>query len=339
MSKVTGRAKGGVARAKHLTPSQRKAIARRAAAMRWDIEELPRAVCSSDNTPLRIADQTLDAYVLEDGTRVLSQAGFLRALGRNKRAAMRSVEVPPMLQGIGLEPYLTPSILEKSRPISFTTPYGTRANGYRAELLPEVCEVYLKARDAGTLSPNQRKVAKQAEILMRGLATVGIIALVDEATGYQDWRAKNALAEILERFIAKELQPWVKTFPDDFYRQIFRLRGLEYPRDPIRRPQYFGIITNDVVYKRLAPGVLDELKRVTPQDENGRPKYRLFRHLTSNVGYPKLREHLGSVVTIMKLSDEWDGFMEKIDRIHPRYNSQLPMILQYNPDDDDGKGL
>jgi hypothetical protein len=71
------------------------------------------------------------------------------------------------------------------------------ASGYRADLLPIVCEVYLQARDAAVLPPNQQHVAKQADILMRGLAHVGIIALVDEATGYQEFRAKDALSRIL----------------------------------------------------------------------------------------------------------------------------------------------
>ncbi len=124
---------------------------------------------------------------------------------------------------------------------------------------------------------------------------MGIIALVDEATGYQDLRAKNALAKILEAFIAKELQAWVYTFPEDFYRELFRLRDLEFPKDTVKKPQYFGHLTNDIVYKRLAPGVLNELKRLTPRDEKGRRKHKYFQMLTSNVGYPKLREHLGSV--------------------------------------------
>jgi P63C domain len=98
-------------------------------------------------------------------------------------------------------------------------------------------------------------IAQQCEILVRGFARVSIIALVDEATGFQRDRAKNALAQILEAFVAKELQPRIKTFPDDYYAQLFRLRGLEYPNDSVKRPQYFGTLTNDIVYKRLAPGV------------------------------------------------------------------------------------
>jgi hypothetical protein len=179
-------------------------------------------------------------------------------------------------------------------------------------------------------------VARQAEILMRGLAHVGIISLVDEATGYQEFRQRDALARILEAFIDKELQPWVQTFPGDYYRELFRLRGLDYPTGRVQRPQYFGHITNDIVYKRLAPGVLEELKTVTVRTDSGRPRHKLFQRLTSNVGYPKLREHLGSIVTIMKLSDDWPDFKNKLDRLHPRFGETIPMFFDA---EDDGKGI
>ena len=126
------------------------------------------------------------------------------------------------------------------------------------------------------LPRNQLHVAKQADVLMRGLAHVGIIALVDEATGYQDLRARNALALILEQFIAKELQAWVRTFPDDYYRGMFQLRGLQFPEDNVKRPQYFGMLTNDVVYARLAPGILDELKKVTPRSATGNLRHKVL---------------------------------------------------------------
>jgi P63C domain len=336
-SEPTGRAKGGVASAKQLSPQQRKDRAKKAAQARWSNEELPRAVCGSEDKPMRLAGVELDAYVLEDGTRLLSQAGFLSALGRNKRAATRSGH--PMLQGAAFEQFMTPEVVQASTAIAFRTPNGIRANGYKAELLPQVCEIYLKARDAGTLAPNQRPIAIKADILMRAFATVGIIALVDEATGYQDVRARDALADILEKFVDKELQAWVRTFPPDYYREIFRLRGLSYPDSSVSRPQYFGILTNDVVYKRLAPGVLDELKRVTPRDESGRHRQKLFQRLTSNLGYPKLREHLGSVVTMMKLSKDWPDFIAKLDQIHPRLGDTIPFPLQYDEESDDGKGL
>src|SRR5581483_8765912 len=214
------KAKGGIARAEKLTSEQRREIARKAAESRWS-DAVRETICGSPDQPLRIGEIEIECYVLEDGTRVLTQASFLEALGRHRKANVRREEgdegVPPILQGKALKPFISDETLEKSRPIKFQRPEGGRASGYNAELLPNVCEVYLKARDAGVLPSNQEHVARQADILMRALAHVGIIALVDEATGYQDVRARDALATILEQYIAKELQPWVRTFPNDFY--------------------------------------------------------------------------------------------------------------------------
>jgi hypothetical protein len=336
-----GKAKGGHARAAKLSKEERSLIAKRAAKARY--APLPQAICGSIDRPLRIANKEIECYVLDDGTRVLTQASFLESLGRHRKANVRygnqEERVPAIIQGNAIRPYISKEIFEKSRPIIFRTPTGSRAYGYRAELLPLVCEVYLKARDADVLPTNQEHVAKEAEILIRGLAHVGIIALVDEATGYQDIRPRDALTRILEAFIAKELQPYVQTFPEDYYRQTFRLRGLEYPMDSVKRPQYFGILTNDIIYRRLAPGVLKELKNVTLRDENGRAKHKYFQRLTSNIGYPKLRELLGAVVAIMKLSQNWYDFMDKLDQQYPRYGDTLPLPLMYEGKPDDGKGL
>lgn len=160
---------------------------------------------------------------------------------------------------------------------------------------------------------------------MRGLAHVGIIALVDEATGYQKDRTKDALAKILEAFVAKELQPWVKTFDADFYEEMFRLRKLPYPPDkPNFRPQYFGLLTNDIVYCRLAPGVLDALKHESAKAEK---KGKLHQHLTAGYGRQNLLKHLGKTLALMQISDEWPDFMLKLNKIAPRYGETIPLDL------------
>lgn len=141
--------------------------------------------------------------------------------------------------------------------------------------------------------------------------------MVDEATGYQADRARDALAKILEAFVAKELRKWVKTFPADFYWELFRLRKLPY-NGSVKRPQYIGHLTNDLVYARLAPGVLDELRRVTPRDEKGRLRNRLFQRLTEHLGHPRLLEHLAAVTTLMKACDDWEQFTPMLDRALPR---------------------
>jgi hypothetical protein len=318
------RSAGGIARAKSLTPEQRSAIAREAAQRRWGVDALP-AIAGSADRPLTIGGIDIECYVLEDGTRVITQASFMKAMGRTRAHGVADETLPPFLRAQSLRPYVTDEIIEASRPVLFTLPRGGRAYGYRAELLPDVCELYLRAREEKKLPPNQLHVARQAEILIRGLAQVGIIALVDEATGYQEVRARDALIKILEAYVDKELQAWVRTFPDDYYQQIFRLRGLDYPRDTVKRPPYFGHITNDIIYKRIAPGVLEELKRVQRKGSTGKPKDKLFQRLTTNKGYPQLREHLGSVVTMMKMSPDWETFMKQLDQIHPRFNETIPL--------------
>jgi len=332
-----GRSKGGKARAESLAPGRRSQIASQAAKARW-AEDVEEAICGSPDKPIRIGDIEIECYVLGDGTRVLTQKSFLQALGRQGNVmgtrGDSDEQLPPILRGKAIRPFITDETIAKSKPITFMLPFGGRANGYNALLLPEVCEVYLAARqNLETLPYQQMKVAAQAEILVRGLARVGIIALVDEATGYQEVRTKDALARILEAYIDKELNGWISTFPADFYRELFRLRGLDYDSGNVRRPQYFGNLTNDIVYERLAPGVLDQLRVVTPRTESGRRKHKYFQRLTTNVGYPKLREHLGSVVTLMKLSDDYPDFRQKLDRIHPRVGDTMPLPF------DDGKGL
>ncbi len=307
---------GGDARAEKLTQTERSAIARKAANERWSADVVP-AVAGDEDKPLTIGGIDIECYVLEDGTRVITTASFMRALGRNPRSKASAADeaLPPFLWTQNLAPYITEEITEQSSSVVFNLPRGGRAKGYRAELLPVVCELYLKARQDDKLAHNQEHIAKQAEILVRGLARVGIIALVDEATGYQEVRAKNALVEILEEFVSKELRAWVKTFPDDFYRELCRLRGIDFPKT-MQFPPYVGKLTNDIVYDRLAPGVLEELKRV--KKENGK-NGKLHQHLTNNAGYPKLVSHLGSVVTLMKMSDKWSEFKTHLDRFHPVY--------------------
>jgi P63C domain len=232
-------------------------------------------------------------------------------------------------------PFISSDLMDVLDPVEFINKRGQKAQGYRVELLQLVCETYLDARKAGVLTQSQERVAEQSEILLRGFARLGIIGLVDEATGYQRDRATDALAKILEQFIAKELQPWVKTFDNEFYEQMFRLRGLDFPKDTVKRPQYFGHLTNDIIYRRLAPGVIEELKRTEPKTASGKRKGTIQQRLSPDLGHPKLREHLASVTTIMDLSEDYTDFMRKLDRRHPRFNENL----SFDFGSDDGRGL
>jgi hypothetical protein len=338
LSLADARAKGGLARAQALTPEERKAQAQKAARERWrgDIAKAPYSGV------IHVGELDIPCCVLDDGTRLLTQFGFLSAIGRSPRpAAGRASSIEkgaPFLALDNLKPFVSEDLDRSATPILFQTDRGTRSLGYRAELLPQVCYVYLSAREAGALLPSQIKFAQACELVMRSLAHVGIAALVDQATGFQHDHPAEGLAKILEAFIAKELQPWVRTFPTAYYQELFRLRGLEYPSNQFK-PQYFGALTNDILYKRLAPRVVEELKLVTELVPNGRPGHKYFQKLASNIGYPKLREHLGSVVTIMKLSKDYPEFKQHLDRLHPPYWKTVPLPLEYDSTTDTGKGM
>jgi hypothetical protein len=214
-------------------------------------------------------------------------------------------------------------------PVLFIPTHGGRpAYGYEATVLPEVCNAILEARRTGLLQRQQEHLAERCEILVRALAQVGIIALVDEATGYQDSRARDALAKILEKFIAKELRKWIKTFPSDFYRELFRLRGWPFPVLSQAKPPLVGKLTNNLVYQRLAPGVLGELRRLTPRNDQGRLKHHLHRWLTEDTGHPKLREHLAAVIALMRASETWENFVLALDRALPRYDNTESLDLK-----------
>lgn len=321
VEKQLSKSKGGIARAESLSPLQRTEIAKNAAAKRWENQKLPRAAYSGE---LSIGEISLPCYVLEDGRRVVSGRGLTSAIGMKGRGQGATRISQHKLIKHSNSDDLSMAI---DNPIKFIGVGQT--DGYEATVLQEICEAILSARDKGlVVSEADRRYVIQADILMRGFARVGLIALIDEATGYQRERAKDALSKILEAFVAKELQPWVKTFPSEYYEQLFRLRGLDYPTHSVKKPQYFGHITNDVVYKRLAPGVLEELKKEAKKhEETGKNAGRLHQRLTPTVGHPKLREYLSSVTTIMKLSNSYADFKSKLDSIHPSYGETISMQL------------
>ena len=291
-----------------------------------------KVIAGAQDNPLVIGGVEIDCYVLEDETRVLSRGGFQAALGRHRTSRKHQqdnvVSLPAFLAASNLSPFISKDLVTASTPVAFQAPSrGPIAYGFRAELLPQVCEVYLKAREAGALLPSQEHIGLQAEILIRALATVGVIALVDEATGYQDIRERRALATILEQFIAKELQPWTMTFDYDFYRLIYKLRGWSGP-DGHKRTPLIGHITNDLVYDRLAPGVLAELKHLNPTLPEGYRRNKHHQWFTPDLGHHKLKEHLAGVMALMRAAPNWTVFRRSLQRAYPKMNENLQLPLE-----------
>lgn len=273
-----------------------------------------KVIAGAPDRPLVIGDVEIPCYVLEDETRVLVQRGMAVAMGMSKPSG---AQIGRFALSKTINPFVSNDLtVVLNNPIKFWTSKGI-GHGYPATLLVELCRVVLEARDAGKLRRSQLHIAAKCDILIRGLATVGIIALVDEATGYQRVREERALVTILEKFIAKELQPWTRTFPFEFYEEICRLR--DWPSiNAIRRPSVIGKYTNDFVYERLAPALLDELQDRNPTLPEGRRRHKHHQWFTPDIGHPRLKEHLSGVMALMRASDTWEGFRNLLDRSYPK---------------------
>ena len=332
-----GAAKGGEARAKKLTSEQRSEIARQAAEIRWANErKTPPLIRATHEGVLKIGAMEIPCAVLENGQRVLTQSGFMRALGRARQAKGRQyyggdVNLPAFLTAQNLKPFISKDLEVTSSQIEFRPVKWKRAYGYPAELLPKVCDVFLDAEKKGVLLPGQKHIAERAHLLIRGLAHVGIVALVDEATRYQEVRDRMALQAILHAFLRKELAAWASRFPDELYHEIFRLRGWEWKTISARRPRLVGRLTKDVVYARLAPGILKELEDRNPANESGYRRSRHHQWLTEDVGHPALAQHLHAVIAFMRVSKTWDQFYRMLNQAFPKRGDTLQLPFMTDP--------
>ncbi len=275
-----------------------------------------------------IGDIVLSCAVLEDGMRVISENAILSNFGstggkslklREKMEKERGGPVPIFLASKALEPFVNKVFDSKDlTPIRYYTDSGKEFLGYPANIFPKVCDVWLMARESGMLQPSQLPKAQKSEILMRGLAHIGISALVDEATGYQYERSKNELQKILSAYISDEVAKWQLTFTRDFYQEICRL--WKQPSNLIiesrKRPAFFGTLTNKYVYKPMQDGVVfNELKQRASDDDN---KARLHQYLSQDIGREHLRRQIIEVTALMSVCDTKEQFIEVFKKKYQR---------------------
>lgn len=328
-----GAAKGGKARANVLTPQERSDIARQAVRARWakagKLKEHPKddgspKESTEPDTPevaqpelpysmfrgtLSMGDVELGCHVLSDGRRVLTQGEVVKAIsgGSDTSNLTRYLERNPLTKNFRPEPV-----------IRFTVPgIPTTAVGYEAPLLIEICDKYLEARDKKLLKRSQLKLAIQAEIVIRASAKVGIIALIDEATGYQEVRAKNALQLKVQAFIADDLQEWARMFPEEFWYELARLEGIRYSARS--RPLRWGKYVMMFVYDAIDPEIGNELRKKNPN-----PHFKKNHHQwLKEFGRQKVNDQIQRVIATMKACDDMDEFREKFARVFKKTPLQM----------------
>lgn len=291
--------------------------------------ESTKALKATHSGDIKIGEMNLASSVLEDGTRVLSQRGVNTAFTGNRGGGTNSSgaqNLPRFLATQDVKPFISNDLMARiNHAIEYQPLHGGRtALGYEAELLPDFCDVIIDAEDAGKLRNPQ--LALVAKTLLRGLARLGIIGLVDEATGYQYEREKNALQIILDQYLTDEKRKWSKTFPDEFWFKLIKIKGKD-SYYAINRPSYVGHWVNDIVYGRLAPGIKEKLKEINPKMPSGARKNKHHQHLTEDYGLPELQDHLKKVMVLIDASSNNDEFERLLDKSLPKYGNTIEMDL------------
>lgn len=263
--------------------------------------------------------------VLPDGRRVISMqgsGGLAETFGVSVGSKMprwapggEKGQLPYVLQANELQPYISFELREAlSEPIVYKGNVGA-SYGIDVTLLPAICEVWIEAERSGALRQKHHlNTANKAAIFYKSLARVGAVALVDEATGYQKDRERDALAELLKEFIAQEMRPWVSTYPADFFEELCRLRNVPFKAN-MRRPQYFGHLVNNITYDRMAPQLREMLKEERAKANKQGAKMHQF--LSGSTGYTMLQNRFTGITTLMKACTTYEQFIELLDRVHP----------------------
>lgn len=291
--------------------------------------DLPKATHQGQMT---VGDLLLDCYVLEDGRRVFHKRGMARALGLKSEGGNAFMKT---MSGKGLGSGLPGSLREKiNNPINFKPLTQDLAHGYDADVLADVAKAIVAADRDGKLTKAQSRLAVRAQILLNAFAKVGVVALIDEATGYQQIRDPKALRVLIQQYIEDEKREWDKQFPDSYYDDLNRLYGSKSLTKTgtgaviQNRPQHFGKFTRSYVYHPLENGaVLEELDRINPKiDAKGTRKARFHQHLTLGYGIEKLKRQVQEVQTLMAVSDSVTQFKKLFQKRFPKKGDQFDLL-------------
>jgi hypothetical protein len=326
--KMNKKSIGGIARANALTASEKSEIAKKAAEARWAND----VTVANYGGVLTFGEVSVECYVTEDGHRVVSGRGLQDALmlvdSTKPNSQKPGSRIPRLFKSKKLEP-----LFIKKNSSGFFSPIkcsykGKIINGYDANVIVDICSVMYEASLLGLITtPRLKIIAEQSRVIFSAFATVGITALIDEATGYQEFRDKEALQKILDKYLIDYAHKWSKTFPDEFWIKLLRAKGYD-SYIGLQTPQFVGHWVNDVVYARLAPGILEELKKRNPRmKETGNRKYKHTQFLSEEHGISELRDHLTKTMTIMDIAivtNQIGGdFDVLLNKVLPKYNVTL----------------
>jgi hypothetical protein len=318
---ITGKAKGGIARAKSLSPIERKEIAQRAAAARWD-----RAFSATHKGNFEEEfGINAECYVLNDAQKsaVISQSGMAKAIGLYPTGNA----FPRFMASKGMVDTAGADIADKiAKPIKFQWGSGgagqppTTINGYDVTILIDVCKAIAKAHSQNNLTKNQESVARQAGIILAASAKSGIKQLVYALAGYNP-SAEEVIAAF-KMYVQEEAKKYEREFPNELYMQWHRLYEIPVP---VRgKPWHFKHLTVKHIYFPLAKsnGKIYELIKALKASGGDRQK-KMFQFL-NDLGARALRIQIGRVLEMSESSKDKLTYESKITE---RFGGQQELDL------------
>lgn len=285
--------------------------------LKADFDDLAKSLVSNPKTakglkalyqaPLPIGGVELDCAVLDDkdNTRVIGMTSVFKAFDRVPRSNNRLINIPAFMDAKNLQSYINQEFMGLIKPIEYFDGKSEKV-GYNARIITKMCKMYLDARRDGVLTSKQLHLAEKSEILQSAFADLGVITLIDEATGFQRDRSHDALRLLLERYISEGMRRWIKTFPDSFFRELDKLYDNETTKSQ-KRPQYYGNFINRYVYDPIEHGYIKQKLDALNITDKGKRKAR-FHQWLSDEGKQVLTRQIGRVEMLMELCPDIDAF-------------------------------
>lgn len=286
---------------------------------------------------LNLVGVKLPCYVLEDGQRIIGRAAANKLL-----TGTQSGKFEQTISVRSLQPFIdAESIIDRF--ITFNAEglegLGVTLKGLPADVLIDICQGFVRALEATYsnrpipgapgLTQRQAEIAVQASVFLGAIAKVGLDALIDEATGYQEYREKNALEVKLRAYLAGEMRKWEKTFPDALWEEFGRLTN--WKGSIQKRPKYWGKLVMELIYEYLDPDVAQWLKENAPKPK-GRQNYHQW--LSSQYGLQKLIQHIWQVVGMAKTCQTMPELKQRMAETFGDTPVQLTLTI---PRDEKGK--
>lgn len=306
--------KGGAARMRNLSADERKELARKAARKRWQKDTPVNAPKATHWGELQIGEKVLPCYRLETGERVFSLKGVVVSLIETEGGQLAEYIKVKSLKDF-LPNDLVPAENDQIPALIYfdTSAEGVAkyAYGLPVEKFMDLCAAYSTAAEKGELTTRQREIAANANAFLRACAKVGIIALVDEATGYQEERPFDELQMKFKLFLAEEMRKWEKTFPDELWIQFGRLTNWKGRLH--QRPKYWGKLVMELVYEYLDPDVAQWLREHAPKPLHGQ---NYHQWMSEQYGLKKLIEHIWKVIGVASTCSDMDMLRSKMEAIY-----------------------